>query len=82
MKVMTEFKMAYAKTHLASLIRSAITGEEVIIARDDQPLVRLVPLAVDPTAHDRVAGDLVGKVMLPDDFFRALTADDVEEWER
>ena len=74
MQVMTEFKMAYAKTYLASLIREAIAGEEVIIARDDQPLVRLVPLAIDATANERVAGELAGKLTLPDEFFRALTA--------
>jgi antitoxin (DNA-binding transcriptional repressor) of toxin-antitoxin stability system len=79
---MTQFKMAYAKTHLASLIREAMAGDEVIIARDDQPLVRLVPLAIDTTAHERAAGDLVGKLTLPDEFFRALSADDVEEWEQ
>lgn len=74
--------MAYAKTHLASLIREAIAGGEVIIARDDQPLVRLVPLEVDLTVNERVPGDLLGKVTLPDDFFRPLTGDEVEEWER
>jgi antitoxin (DNA-binding transcriptional repressor) of toxin-antitoxin stability system len=79
---MTQYKMAYAKTHLASLIREAIAGEEVLVARDDQPLVRLVPLTIDATANERVAGDLVGKLTLPDEFFRALTAADVEEWEQ
>lgn len=73
--------MAYAKTHLASLIREAIGGEVVIIARDDQPLVRLVPLEIDVAVNARVPGDLAGKLTLPDEFFRALTADETEDWE-
>lgn len=79
---MTKHKMAYAKTHLASLIREAIAGEEVIIARDDEPLVRLVPLVRDADANARVAGDLAGQVRLPDAFFRPLSGDDLEDWER
>ncbi len=77
---MTKFKMAYAKTHLASLIKEAIAGQEVVIARDETPLVRLVPIANrDPTAH-RLGGDLEGRVSLPDRFFAPLSEPDAEDW--
>jgi len=33
-----------AKTHLSRLIREALTGEEIIIAKGKEPLVRLSPL--------------------------------------
>ena len=33
-----------AKTHLSRLIEQALRGEEVIIARGDKPVVRLVPV--------------------------------------
>lgn len=33
-----------AKTHLSRLIQQALEGEEIIIARDKQPLVKLVVL--------------------------------------
>ena len=33
-----------AKTHLSALIRRALSGEEVIIAKDGQPVVRLTPI--------------------------------------
>ncbi len=33
-----------AKTHLSKLIRQAINGEEIIIARNRQPLVKLTVL--------------------------------------
>lgn len=74
--------MAYAKTHLASLIREAVAGDEVVIARDEQPLVRLVPVESGTAAPERVPGDLEGKLALPDAFFRPLTDADVEDWER
>jgi prevent-host-death family protein len=34
-----------AKTNLSKLIDAALKGEEVIIARGDTPVVRLVPVA-------------------------------------
>ena len=79
---MTEYKMAYAKTHLASLIREAIAGEDIVIARDEQPLVRLVPVEPDTTKQERVPGDLMGKLSLPDEFFLPLADADVDDWER
>jgi len=78
---MTEYKMAYAKTHLASLIREAIAGEDIVIARDDEPLVRLVPIDVTASANERLAGDLEGKVALPDAFFGPLTDTEAGDWE-
>lgn len=33
-----------AKTHLSRLIREALTGEEIIIARGKEPLVKITPL--------------------------------------
>lgn len=74
--------MAYAKTHLAGLIREAMAGEEIVIARDDEPLVRLVP--VTPThgaANERSPGDLAGRLSLPDAFFAPLADADADAWE-
>lgn len=41
---MPRFNIAEAKAHLSELIQKALNGEEVIIARDNKPLARLVPL--------------------------------------
>ncbi len=38
---MVTVNMHEAKTHLSKLVARAASGEEVIIARADQPLVRL-----------------------------------------
>jgi len=78
---MTYYKMAHAKTHLAGLIREALAGREVVIARDDEPLVRLVPLSADVETDDRVAGDLAGTLTLPDEFFEPLGEDDLRDWD-
>lgn len=37
-----------AKTVLSRLIKRACAGEEVVIARGDTPVVRLVPLGTAP----------------------------------
>jgi len=73
--------MAFATTHLASLIREARAGEDIVIARDDQTLVRLVPIEMSTSANERSAGDLDGKVTLPQAFFGPLTDAEACDWE-
>ncbi len=66
-----------AKTHLSRLIRESLEGDEIVIARGNQPLVKLVPIA--PPATDRSPGgcpELV--VAMADDFNAPL--DDFEEY--
>lgn len=46
---MTQVTIGEARIHLSRLIRQALTGEEIIIARGKQPLVKLVPLPKAPT---------------------------------
>jgi prevent-host-death family protein len=55
-----------AKTNLSSLINRALAGEEVIIARAGEPLVRLVPVHQD--TRPRQGGQLNGQVWIADDF--------------
>ena len=57
MKLVT---MHHAKTHLSRLVQLALSGEEIIIARRDQPLVRLVAVTAAPNRR-RIGGlpDLV-----------------------
>jgi len=58
------FNVAEAKAQLSTLVRKALQGEEVIIARDNKPLVRLVPVAV----QQRKPGSARGRVKIADDF--------------
>jgi prevent-host-death family protein len=41
---MPTFNIAEAKAHFSKLVQKAVLGEEVIIAKDNKPLIKLVPL--------------------------------------
>ena len=41
---MSKFNVAEAKAHFSELVRKGLLGEEVIIAKDNKPLLKLVPL--------------------------------------
>jgi prevent-host-death family protein len=58
---MNQYNVAEAKAHLSELLQKAMLGEEVVIARDNQPLVRLVP--VEPLRATRVPGSAKGKII-------------------
>ena len=58
--------MHQAKTRLSELVSAAEAGEDVVIARDGVPAVRLVPITV---AHPPVPlGILAGEIEVGDDF--------------
>ena len=68
-----------AKTNLSKLIEQAEAGEEVIIARRDQPAVRLVP--VGRKAPRRKFGAYKGMAGVTDAFFEPLPEDELAAWE-
>jgi prevent-host-death family protein len=55
-----------AKTRLSSLVARAEAGEEIVIARANRPVVRLVP--VQETRRPRRLGEATGLVEIPPDF--------------
>ena len=55
-----------AKAQLSSLIARAEAGEEIIIARANKPVVRLVPVV--PTSNQRQLGEAKGLVHIAADF--------------
>ena len=59
-----------AKTHLSRLIQEVVDGGEVVIARDNVPLVQLVLL--DTAKSARILGTAKGKVTLAADFEEPL----------
>jgi prevent-host-death family protein len=69
-----------AKTNLSKLIDQAEAGEEVIIARNSKPAVRLVP--VGTPRPKRVFGSMKGKISLTPEFFDPLPDDELEAWEQ
>lgn len=59
--------IAEAKAHLSELVDRALSGEEVIIARDGKPLLRLAPLQ-SPRGKRRRPGTAKGRVRIAEDF--------------
>jgi prevent-host-death family protein len=62
----TRFNVGEAKARFSELVRKALAGEEVIIAKDNKPLLRLVPL--DRPAGSRKPGSARGQVWMAPDF--------------
>ncbi|WP_348231416.1 type II toxin-antitoxin system Phd/YefM family antitoxin [Funiculus sociatus] len=52
------------------LIEAALRGEEIVIAKDDQPVVKLTP--VSPVKRRRQPGSAKGLVTISDDFDEPL----------
>jgi prevent-host-death family protein len=69
-----------AKTTLSRLVARAEAGEEVILARRNVPVARLVPVA--GADAKRVFGDLHGVFEVPDAFLEPLPDDLLDAWER
>lgn len=65
-----------AKTSLSRMLRQAEAGEDVVIARDGVPIVRLVPIG---QPAPRPVGFVSGS--LPDAFFDPLPDEELERWE-
>jgi prevent-host-death family protein len=68
-----------AKTNLSRLIAKAERGEEVVIARGKQPVVRLVPIT--PPANKRKLGLFKGEFELGPGFFEPLPPEELAGWE-
>ncbi len=64
---MQQLNIAEAKTNFSKLIDKALLGEEVIIARGNKPLVKIVPVEVPQ--KNRIPGSGKGQLLeMADDF--------------
>lgn len=77
---MTTVSVHEAKTHLSRLIEKVLAGEEVVIARNREPVVRMVPAQAKPRETLRI-GALKGRISLDERFFEPLPDDEVAGWE-
>jgi len=70
-----------AKTNLSKLIKRVEAGEEIVIARGDRPVVRLVPFApiVDKS---KGFGSMKGQARVGPEFFEPLPEEELEAWYR
>jgi len=58
---MKQYNIAEAKSHFSELVKLAMLGEEVVIARDNKPILKLSPVAA--TGKARQSGSAKGQVL-------------------
>jgi antitoxin (DNA-binding transcriptional repressor) of toxin-antitoxin stability system len=73
---MARYNIAEAKARWSEMVRKALSGEDVIIARDNKPLLMLVPLTA--AGGKRRPGSARGRIRMAADFDR--TPDDFAEY--
>ncbi len=76
---MTVVNVHEAKTQLSRLLAQVEAGEDVVIARRGEPVVRLVRCR--PKVR-RQPDTLKGRVVVPDSFFDPLPDEELSAWER
>lgn len=73
---MTVVKVHEAKAQLSALLKQVEAGAEIVIARGDIPVARLVPMT---PPGERQMGFVTYR--LPDSFFEPLPDDELTAWE-
>lgn len=72
--------MHAAKTHFSSLVRRALAGEEIIVAKNGNPVVRLAPVVKG--SRKRTPGLSGGLISYSRDFTDPLPDEVAEEFEK
>lgn len=67
-----------AKTNLSRLLAQAEAGEDVVIARNGKPVVRMVPVQERGKPQPDV---FKGKFVLTDSFYEPLPENELKAWE-
>ncbi len=70
---MKTYNIAEAKSHFSELVKRALLGEEIVIARDNKPLLRLIPVAEG--LQRRQPGSAKGQILAVAPDFDALPED-------
>jgi len=77
---MTEVvNMHQAKSSLSRLVERALAGEDVVIARNGEPLVRLVPIPKQQR-EPRLPGRMKGQIWIAPDFDQ-MSEEELKDWE-
>ena len=69
-----------AKTHFSKYVSQALHGDEIIIAKNGKPLVKITP--IDQKNNVRTPGLSRGKIELTEDFDSPLDPSILEEFEK
>ena len=68
----------YAKTHFSELIKRSLAGDEVVIAKSGEPLVKLVPFHAK--SKKRMPGSAKEQFTMQPNFDDPLPPDELGEW--
>ena len=68
-----------AKTHLSKLLAEVERGAEVIVARDGEPVAKIVPFP-KPVKNRLRIGDWKGQIWMSPDFDAPLTDEELKDW--
>lgn len=71
-----QFNVAEAKAKFSELVKRAMAGEDVIIAKDNKPVLKLVSLR--PAGGRRRPGSAKGQIWIAPDF--DATPDDFDDY--
>lgn len=74
---MATYNIAQAKARFSELVDKALAGDDVVIARDHKPLLRLMPL--QDHSRSLKPGSARGRIWMADDFDAPL--DDFQEYQ-
>lgn len=70
--------MHYAKTHFSELVKRALAGDEVVIAKSGKPLVQVIPY--HKASGKRIPGSAGGQFEMRADFDQPLSKAELEAW--
>lgn len=76
---MTTVNVHEAKTHLSRLLTRVAMGEEIIIAKSNKPIAKLVP--IDSKLVVRKPGSAKGSIWIAPDFEAPLPDDIIADFE-
>ena len=76
---MPTYTIHAAKTNLSKLVARAEAGEEIVLARGKDPVVKIVPVTVVPKPK-RKFGALKGKIKIGPEFFDPLPEEELKYW--
>lgn len=65
---MQQVDIVEAAKSLQNLVEAAIAGEEVVIIRNNQPIIKLVPVVLNVNHRQIPAGSAKGCVTISEDF--------------
>jgi prevent-host-death family protein len=75
---MAAFNVHEAKTHFSKLLDQVLEGETVLITRNGVPVAELIPARTKGLILGSGVGDLNYNPEAPDDWWRAMTDEEVE----